>query len=72
MRHTEYGLYVALQAVLVSPDFLFLMENDPDGMNEQRDLNDYEVASRLYLLPVELHAGRRALPTGRQPSITRS
>lgn len=43
----EYGLYVALQAVLVSPDFLFLLENDPDGMNEQRDLNDYEVASRL-------------------------
>ncbi|MBL8815572.1 MAG: DUF1592 domain-containing protein [Planctomyces sp.] len=43
----DYGLFVALQAILVSPDFLFLMEKDPDNMNEERPLNEYEVASRL-------------------------
>ena len=43
----EYGLYVALQAVLVSPDFLFRKEADPEGDATERQLNEYEVASRL-------------------------
>lgn len=43
----EYGLYVALQAVLVSPDFLFRKESDPEGNETERVLNEYEVASRL-------------------------
>ena len=43
----EYGLYVALQAALVSPDFLFRKEADPEGDAAERKLNEYEVASRL-------------------------
>jgi hypothetical protein len=43
----EYGMYVALQAILVSPDFLFRKEADPEGDARERSLNEYEVASRL-------------------------
>ena len=43
----EYGLYVALQAALVSPDFLFRKETDPEDGAAERKLNEYEVASRL-------------------------
>jgi hypothetical protein len=43
----EYGLFVALQAILVSPDFLFRKEADPEGNASERALNDYEIASRL-------------------------
>jgi len=43
----DYGLFVAIQAILVSPDFLFRMEADPAEGQSERDLNDYEVASRL-------------------------
>ena len=43
----EYGLFVALQAILVSPDFLFRKEADPEGKDEERSLNEYELASRL-------------------------
>lgn len=43
----DYGLYVALQAALVSPDFLFRNEVDPEGNATERKLNEYEVASRL-------------------------
>ena len=47
----DYGLYVALQAALVSPDFLFRNEVDTEGNATERKLNEYEVASRLsYLL----------------------
>jgi hypothetical protein len=48
-RSLEDGLKLAMQAVLVSPHFLFRVEadpdpNDPDGV---RTLNDWELASRL-------------------------
>lgn len=44
----EQSIQVALQAILVSPHFLFRMELDPAGQEgKPRDLNDYEVASRL-------------------------
>ncbi len=43
----DYGLYVALQAALVSPDFLFRKEADPEGDTAERKLNEYEVVSRL-------------------------
>jgi hypothetical protein len=43
----DYGLYVALQAALVSPDFLFRKEGDPEGDAAERKLNEYEVASRM-------------------------
>ncbi len=43
----ESGLSLALQAVLVSTDFLFRREADPEGEATERSLNDYEIASRL-------------------------
>lgn len=43
----DYGLFVALQAILVSPDFLYRKEADPEGGATERALNEYEVASRL-------------------------
>jgi len=45
----EYGLFVAVQAVLVSPEFLFRLETEPASGDREEDqvLNDYEVASRL-------------------------
>lgn len=46
-RTYEQALAIALQAVLVAPDFLFRLEPDPEGNADRRPLNDYEVASRL-------------------------
>jgi hypothetical protein len=43
----EAGIQWALQALLVSPHFLFRVELDPEGDAETRALNDYELAVRL-------------------------
>lgn len=44
----EQGMQLAAQAVLVSPQFLFRWELDPSTSDgEPRQLNDYELASRL-------------------------
>jgi mono/diheme cytochrome c family protein len=44
----EQGMQLALQAVLVSPQFLFRWELDPrDQAGAARQLTDYELASRL-------------------------
>jgi hypothetical protein len=44
----EQGIQTAVQAVLVSPSFLFKAEIDPAGKVDQpRSLTDYEVATRL-------------------------
>ncbi len=43
----EQSLCITLQAVLVSPDFLFRIEKDPEGQQAWRLLSDYEIASRL-------------------------
>ncbi len=44
----EQSIQVVLQAVLISPHFLYRMELDPPGQEgKPRDLNDFEVASRL-------------------------
>jgi hypothetical protein len=45
----ETGIRLALQAVLVSPHFLFRIEMDrrPNDPRTVRDLNDFELASRL-------------------------
>ncbi len=45
----ERGVQAGLQAVLVSPHFLFRIELDPDPGNAeaQHRINDYEIASRL-------------------------
>jgi mono/diheme cytochrome c family protein len=47
-RPFEKSIHLALQAVLVSPHFLFRMELDPQpGENGIHTLNDFELASRL-------------------------
>jgi hypothetical protein len=45
----DQGVRLMLQAVLVSPDFLFRIERDPnpDDPAKQHKINDYELASRL-------------------------
>ena len=43
----EYGLFVAVQAMLISTDFLFRKEADPEGTENERVLNDHEIATRL-------------------------
>ena len=45
----EAGIQLALQAILVSPHFLFRVELDPEAKNARqvRTLNEYELASRL-------------------------
>jgi hypothetical protein len=45
----ERGIQVAVQAVLVSPHFLFRIEIDPEPLNPQavRTINEYELATRL-------------------------
>lgn len=45
----ERGIQVAVEGVLVSPQFLFRIELDPDPLNPQavRTINDYELATRL-------------------------
>ena len=45
----ERGVQLALQAILVSPHFLFLVESEPPGVGSDTvyDLGDFELASRL-------------------------
>ena len=43
----ESGLALALQAVLVAPEFLYRLEEEPASGATSRLLNDYEIASRL-------------------------
>lgn len=43
----EGGLSLSLQAILVAPEFLFRLEEDPPAGTPERTLNDFEVASRL-------------------------
>jgi len=45
----EQGMRVALEAMLISPHFLFRVERDPDPRNPSaaHQLTDYELASRL-------------------------
>ena len=45
----EFGMQLAVQAVLVSPSFLFRIESDenPDDPMAERGVSDFELASRL-------------------------
>ena len=43
----EEGLAVAIQAVLVSPDFLYRIEKDPPAKNAEAPITDHELATRL-------------------------
>ncbi|HEU0178314.1 MAG TPA: DUF1592 domain-containing protein [Blastocatellia bacterium] len=48
-RDFDYGIQSAIEAMLVSPDFLFRVERDPKtaGSGEVYRLNDFELATRL-------------------------
>ncbi len=48
-KHYERSLQIALQAILVSPQFLFRLERDSklDQKPQGENLDDYELASRL-------------------------
>ncbi len=43
----ETGIQLALQAILVSPHFLFRVEMDPPDNKKTRNLNDFEIATRM-------------------------
>jgi hypothetical protein len=43
----ENGIRVALEAMLVNPNFLFRIERDPAGANSSHRISDLELASRL-------------------------
>jgi hypothetical protein len=43
----EKGVQVAIQAALVSPNFLFMVEPNPKPGEAKRPLTDYEIATRL-------------------------
>src|SRR5688572_27769220 len=43
----ERGIQLGLQAILVSPHFLFRIERDPVDPDAAHRINDYELASRL-------------------------
>ena len=46
-QSVEQGIQLALEAMLVSPDFLFRIERDPAPAGEAHRLSDVELASRL-------------------------
>ena len=58
----EAGIESALERILVSPDFLFRIELDPERASPARDLSSHRPRARLaaVVLPVEQHSGRRA------------
>jgi hypothetical protein len=43
----ERGIQVAVQAILISPHFLFRVEQEPPSGAKQHSINDFELASRL-------------------------
>ena len=43
----EQGIQLAMEAMLVSPDFLFRIEHDPGPAGEAHRISDVELASRL-------------------------
>ena len=59
----EQGVRIALQAVLVSPQFLFRIERDKDPVDADGRTPDQRVRTRNppVVFPVEQHAGRRIL-----------
>ena len=48
-QSTEQGIQLAIEAMLVSPHFLFRIEHDPDPLDAARThaVSDFELASRL-------------------------
>jgi hypothetical protein len=43
----EGGIRLALEAILCSPHFLFMVPRDPEGSREARPLDEYELAERM-------------------------
>lgn len=67
----ERGLQLAIQAVLVSPKFLFLGEFDPapDDPRSVRPLSEYELASRLAYFLWSSMPDRELMDHARQGSL---
>ena len=73
----EEGIRLALQAVLLSPNFLFRIERDPAAGEDVRALDDHELASRLsYFLWADMPDERlfRVADAGRltDPAVLRA
>jgi len=68
----ERGIQTALQATLVSPRFLFRLEQDPTDQNPNavRNLDDYELASRLSYFLWSSTPDDELLETARQGKLT--
>ena len=68
----EEGIRLALQAILVSPHFLFRIERDPDPASDGvHPISEYELASRLSYFLWAQHARRGAVPAARSSSTLR-
>ena len=67
----DEGLAVGIQAVLVSPDFLFRIERDHAAGPDVDVLSDHPARAghASVLLPVGQHAGRRAASRGRRRDV---
>jgi hypothetical protein len=63
----EHGVQLAIQALLVSPNFLFRIERDPDPRDPHSGPHALAIRARFshQLLPVELDAGRGIALGGR-------
>ena len=67
----EEALRGVLARVLVSPAFLFHLEQSPPG-KEPKPVNDWELASRLELLPLVVAPRRGAASSRRRRPLARS
>ena len=58
----DHGIEQALRAMLVSPDFLFRIERDPEGRRAGHELphQRFRAGVATLLLPLEQHPGRPA------------
>ena len=67
-RDFDYGIEKALRAMLVSPDFLFRIEQDPAGSRARQRVSHQRSGTGVaaVLLPVEQHSRRRAAGPGRE------
>ena len=63
----DAGIEMALSAVLVNPEFLFRVEQDPAGVAPNDGLSHQRSRARVapLVLPLEQHSGRRAARPGR-------
>src|ERR1017187_5661482 len=72
-QSVEQGIQLALQAILVSPNFLFRIEHDPNPDRPYRGPQNLRRGTGLAaeLFPVEFDAGRRTAGLGRSRQTPR-